>query len=169
MPQKSRSKRPNQTTQGATNTPDVIDAAREGFDTAMRTGQQLQQETGQWWNRLWSQTTTGFDWQRQVSTFTKVTAEAMPMLQQRAEDMIEFLGRSGRTGAELMGKATTALQAPFSGDSQAVWMDLWTATLKAAQTNVEAATSLGTNAIDSWLVFVRNNTEIAQIRVPKAA
>lgn len=169
MPQKSRSKKATQPNANTSPGKDIAENAQRNFTDAMRSGQKLQQEAGQWWTRVWSQTANAAEWQKQVAGFSRVTSEAMPLFHQRLEEIMEFMGRSSRLSAELMNKAANVLQSPGIADGQAKWMDLWTASMKALQNNVESATTLSNNAIDAWLAFVRRNTEVAEIRVPKPA
>ena len=39
----------------------------------------------------------------------------------------------------------------------------------AVRSNAEALTQFNTRAIDSWIDFVKRNTEVNEIRVPKMA
>jgi len=75
--------------------------------------------------------------------------------------------KNGRTGAELMKKAVDAAQTPAIAESQAKWMDFWTSSMGAVRSNAEAVTQISTKAIDSWIDFIRENTEVTEIRVPK--
>jgi len=54
-------------------------------------------------------------------------------------------------------------------DSQTKWMEVWTSSLGAAKVAAEAITQINMRGIDSCIDFIRQNTEITQIRVPKTA
>jgi hypothetical protein len=93
----------------------------------------------------------------------------MPLAQRRLEEAMRFMEINSRTGAELMKKAVDAAQTSSLAESQAKWMDFWSSSMKAMQSNIETATDLSTQAIDSWIQFVRKNTDVTDVRVPKAA
>ncbi|HYG35902.1 MAG TPA: hypothetical protein VEC99_14015 [Clostridia bacterium] len=148
---------------------DMANKARKSYEQTVRTGQRLQEEAGNWWTRMMTQTATATDWQRQFANFTTLANNVMPMAQRRMEDAMGLMEKNSRTSAELMKKAVDAAQTPSVAESQAKWLEFWTSSLKALQSNVEAYTEISTKTIDSWIDFVRKNTERTEIRVPKTA
>ena len=147
----------------------MADQARTNYEHAVRAGQKFQEEAGQWWGRMLGQVVTTNDWQKQFTRLTEMTSSAMPLAQQRLEEAMRFMETNSRTGAELMKKAVDAAQTSSIAECQAKWMDFWSSAMKAAQSNIEAATDLGTHAIDSWIQFVRKNNEVTETGVPMAA
>lgn len=147
----------------------MADQARSNYEHAVRTGQKFQEEAGQWWTRMLSQAMTTNDWQRQFTRLTAMTTSVMPLAQRRLEEVMQFVETNSRAGAELMKKAADAAQTSSIAESQAKWMDFWSSSMKAVQSNIEAATEFSTRAIDSWIQFVRKNSEVTEVRVPKAA
>src|ERR1051326_1153934 len=137
----------------------MADEARKNYEHALRTGQKLQEEAGQWWTKWFDQTLIAGDWQKQFYRLTAITNSAVPLAQKRLEETLRLMENHRRYGADLMKKAVDAAQTASLAESQAKWMDFWSASLKALQSNVEAATELSTHAIDSWIEFVRKNTE----------
>src|SRR5215831_15092550 len=129
----------------------MADAARKNYEQAIRTGQKFQEEAGQWWTRMLTQTATTTDWQRNFTRFTAFAGNAMPLAQRCMEGAMEVMDKSGKSSAELFRKAADAAQTPNLADSQAKWMEFWASSVKAAQNNVEALTQLGTRTIDSWI------------------
>jgi len=91
------------------------------------------------------------------------------MAQRRMEEVMTLMEKNSRTSAELVKKAVDAAQTPVVSESQAKWMEFWTSSLGAVRSNTEALTEISTKAIDSWIDFVRKNTEVSEVRVPKAA
>ena len=148
---------------------EMADQARQNYQQALRTGQRLQEEAGQWWTRMFNQTATVADWQKQVANLTSVASRVMPLAQRRLEEAMNLMERNSRTSAELMKKAMDAVQTPGLAECQAKWVDFWTSSMRAVQSNVEAATEMGTKTIDSWIDLVRKNTEVTEVRVPRAA
>lgn len=147
----------------------MADQARTNYEHAVRTGQKFQEEAGQWWTRMLSQAMTANDWQKQFTRLTAMSTGVMPLAQRRLEEAMRFMEINSRTGAELMKKAVDATQTSSIAESQAKWMDFWSSSMKAVQSNIEAVTDLSTHAIDSWIQFVQKNTEVTEVRVPKAA
>lgn len=130
-----------------------------------RTGQRMGDEAEQWLNRMLAQTA---DWQKQVTNFASLSNRMMPLAQERMEDAMTLLEKNTRTGTELLSKAMAAAQTANLADSQAKWLDFWTASMKAVQGSVESVTEMSVNAIDSWIHFVRTNSERMEVRPPKS-
>ncbi len=169
MPQKSKASRAQNKTQTQQTMSETADKARKNYEQTIRTGQRLQEEAGQWWTKMLSQTASTAEWQKQFSNLAMMAGSALPMAQRRLQDMMDWFEKNSRTHAELMRKAVEAAQTPVIAESQNKWMDFWTSSMKALQSNVESATEIGTRAIDSWIQIVRDNTEITEIRTPKPA
>ena len=148
---------------------ETTDQARKTYEQTLRTGQRLQEEAGQWWTRMLTQMPTATDWQKQMTTFSSMASRAMPFVQKRMEDTLDFIEKNSRTSADLMRKAVDAVQTPGLAECQTKWMDFWASSLRAVQSNVEAATEIGTKSIDSWIELVRKNTEASRAQMPKAA
>jgi hypothetical protein len=147
---------------------DMADKARQQYEHTVRTGQKFQEEAGQWWSRMLAQTAGNTDWQKQFTNFAAMSNRMLPLAQRRMEDAMELLEKNSRTGADLMKKAMDAAQTTALAESQAKWLDFWTSSMRAMQGNVEAVTEMSTKAIDSWVQFVRTNTETTEIRTPKS-
>jgi hypothetical protein len=151
------------------NGPEMADKARRNYEQAIRTGQRLQEEAGQWWTRLLSQTATATDWQRGFSKFTSLAGNAMPIAQRCLEGTMDVMEKSGRASADLMKRAVDAAQTASPAECQTKWMEFWTASMRATQSNVEAVTQLSTKTIDSWIDFVRKNSDAGEVHIPRAA
>ena len=145
----------NQTTESVTG---MADAARKNYEHAIRTGKRFQEEAGEWWTRMLTQTATTTDWQRNFSRFTVMAGNAVPLAQRCLQSAMDVMEKNSRNGADLLRKAVDAAQAPGLAESQAKWLEFWTSSMKAAQSNVEAVTHLGTQTIDSWIDFVRETS-----------
>lgn len=148
---------------------DLADQAMKNCEQAVRTGLKLQQEAGQWWVGLFNQCASAQDWQKRFTNVASVANGVMPAVQKRMEEVLDLMETNSQTGAELMKKAVDATQTPVVAESQTKWMEFWTSSLGAVRSNAEALTQINTRAIDSWIDFVRQNTEVTQIRMPKTA
>jgi hypothetical protein len=147
---------------------EMADNARKNYEQAMKTGLRMQEEAARWWSSIWSQTAAVPDWQKRVSNFTALASGVLPLAQKRMEEVIDLIEKNSRTSAELMKKAVDAAQTPVIADSQAKWMEFWTSSMGAMRSNVEALTEINSRAIDSCIDFVRKNTEVTEVRAPKA-
>src|SRR5258707_8672715 len=148
---------------------EMADKAMKNYEQAIRTGLKFQEEATHWWTTMLNQTASTHDWQKRVSNITSMANGMMPAAQRRMEECLELMEKNSRAGAELVKKAVDATQTPVIAESQAKWMDVCTSSLGGARSNAEALTQISTRAIDSWIDFVRKNTEITEIRVPKTA
>ena len=136
----------------------MADTARKNYEHAIRTGKRFQEEAGEWWTRMLTQSTTATDWQGNFSRFTAMAGNAVPLAQRCFQGAMDVMEKNSRNGADLLRKAVDAAQTPGLAESQAKWFEFWTSSMKAAQSNVEAVTHLGTQTIDSWIDFVRETS-----------
>jgi len=148
---------------------EIADTALKNYEQAVRTGLKFQEEAGRWWSSLLNQTNFTQDWQKRLTNLTDMTNTLVPMAQHRIEDMLTLMEKNNKAGTELMKKAVDAAQTPVLSESQAKWMEFWKSSVGAVRSNTEAFTEISNKAIDSWIEFVRKNTEVADRRVPKAA
>jgi hypothetical protein len=147
---------------------DMADKARRQYEHAVRTGQKLGEEAGQWWTKILSQTTTAADWQKNFTNIASMTNRMIPLAQRRMEEAMELMEKNSRTSAELVKKAVDAVQTPQLAECQAKWLDFCTSSMKATQGNLEAVAEMSTKAIDSWIHLVQTNSETAEFRAHKA-
>jgi len=147
----------------------LAEAARRNYEEAIRAGQRLQEEAGQWWTRMLNQTAAAADWQGNLTRFNAVAGNVVPLAQKCLEGVMGVMEKSTRTSAELMEKALDATQTQSWAECQAKWMEFWTSSMKAAQSNVEAITQLNTRTMDSCINLVRKSSNVANSRVPEGA
>jgi len=148
---------------------DMAEQVVKNCEQAMRSGLKMQQETGQWWTNWVSQSAPAGDWQKRFSSFSNLVNDFLPATGKRMEEVLELMEKNTRTGTELAKKAADAAQTPVIADSQGKWMEFWSASLGAVRSNTEALAQINGRTIESWMDFVQKNTEVMQIRVPKAA
>lgn len=147
---------------------ELTDSAMKNWEQGLRTSLKLQEEAGRWWSSMMNQTAFAQDWQKRLTDMTGMANNWMPMAQKRMEEVMDLMEKNSRTGAELMKKAVDAAQTPIMAESQAKWMEFWTSSMGAVRSNAEAVTEISTKALDSWIDFVRKNSEAAEARMSKA-
>ena len=148
---------------------EMADKALKNYEQAMRTGLKMQEEAGKWWSSVFTQTELAQDLQKRWINMTGMATTLMPLAQRRMEEVVTLMEKNSRTGADLVKKAVDAAQTPTIAESQSKWMDFWTSSMGAVRSNTEAFSDISTKAIDSWVQFVRKNSEATELRVPKAA
>src|SRR5262245_23396415 len=131
MAEKSKTQRTEHMAEEQTG--DMAEKARKRYEHAVRTGQELQEEAGQWWNKLLTQTAIATDWQKNFTNLASITNRMIPLAQKRMEEAMELIEKNNRASAELMKKAVDAAQTPRLAECQAKWLDFWTSSMKAAQ------------------------------------
>lgn len=149
-------------------TSDMADSAMKNYEQAVRAGLRIQEETGRWWSNMFTQSAFTGDWQKRFNDASAMTNGFAPIAQKRMEEMMDFMQKNSRTTAELMKKAVDAAQTPTLADSQAKWMDFWTASIGAMRNNTETMTQIGSKAIDAWIDYVRKNSDLTDLRTPKS-
>lgn len=147
---------------------DMADTALKNYEQAVRTTLKFQEEAARCWSSMLNQGALVQDWQKRVNQLNGVANKLVPIAQQRLEDVIGLMEKNSRTSAELMKKAVEALQTPGVSESQTKWMEFWTSSMGAVRSNTEAVAEIGAKAVDSWVEFVRKNTELNGA-VPKFA
>ena len=148
---------------------EMADTALKNYEQAIRTTLKFQEETARCWTSLFNQGVFAQDWQKRLNNLNGMTNKLVPLAQQRIEEVIGLMEKNSRTGAELMKKAVDAAQTPVVSESQAKWMDFWTSSMGAVRSNNETVAEIGTKAMDSWLEFVRKNSDLSEVRAPKSA
>ena len=148
---------------------EMADAVLKNYEQAVRTGLKFQEEAGRMWSSMLNQGNLAGDWQKRVNDFTGMANHFLPLAQKRLEDVMGLMEQNSRTSADLLKKAVDAAGTPALAESQAKWMDFWTESLCAVRSNAEAVSEVSGRAIDSWIDFVRKNSEWTEVRVPRAA
>ena len=148
---------------------DIADTTMKNYEQAVRTTLKFQEEAARCWTSLLNQGAFVKDWQKRLDNFNGMANKLAPLAQQRMEEVISLMEKNSRTGTELMKKAVDAAQTPVISESQAKWMEFWTSSIGAVRSSTEAFAEIGTKAVDSWVDFVRKNTELNEVRVPKSA
>jgi hypothetical protein len=150
----------------------VSDLAQKGLknlEQAVRAGLKVQEEAAQCWAKFANQTASAQDWQKRFVGAASLANGVMPEAQKRIEEMLALAEKNSRTSLELVKKAADAAQTPTLADSQAKWIEVWSDSLKVAQSNLESLTEIGSRVMNSCVEFVRKNTEVTEVRMPKAA
>jgi hypothetical protein len=148
---------------------EIADNALRNYEQAVRTGLKLQEEAGKWWSSMFNQASFAEDWQKRLNQMTGMANSLVPLAQRRMEEVMTLMEQNSRTGAELVKKAVDAAQTPVMAESQAKWMEFWTSSMGAVRSNAEAVSQISSKTIDSWIDFVRKNSDFVESRISKGA
>ena len=148
---------------------ELAGTALKNYELAFQAGLRLQSQAGRWWTSMVTRGVDTPDWQKPLNRVTGLANSLAPLVQERMQEVMALAEHNSQSGAELVKLAMDAAQTPLIADSQAKWMEFWTSSIMVARTNTEALTKISHKAIDSWIDFVQRNTEVTDIRVPKAA
>jgi hypothetical protein len=148
---------------------ETADEAMKGYEQALRSGLQFQQEAWQAWFSMLNQSSSTQDWQKYFAHASAAVTGLMPTAHKRMEEGLELLEQNSKAGTELVKKALDAAQASTFNESQSKWMDFWKGSVCLARTNAEAAMMINSRALDSWVNLVQKNSEPAKGTAAKAA
>jgi hypothetical protein len=147
---------------------DMAEQVAKNYEQAIRSGLKMQQEAGEWWSTWVTQTMPAADWQKRMPNFSHMVNEYVPAARDRMEEVSQLMEKNTRTGTELLKKAADAAKSPTIADCQAKWMDFWASSLEAARSSTEAMAQINAKAIESWIDYIQQGTEVTEVRVPKA-
>ena len=132
---------------------EMAQQAVKNCEQALRSGLKLQEEAAHWMTNMFDPAAPADEWQKRMSSFTHLASGLKPVTQKRTEEMLDLVEKNTRSLTE----------------TQAKWLDFWTASLGAARSNAEALTHINARAMESWIEFMQKNAELSQARVPRAA
>jgi len=141
---------------------EIFEQAVKNYEQALKTGLKLQEESGKMVTDLLNQATSVEDWQKKVTAMTK---EVIPTAQKRMNECVGLIEQNSKTSLDLLKKAVDASLVPPGPDAQTRWVELWESSLGTLRDNAKALTDINTKVVDTWIEFVRKNTEAA---APKA-
>lgn len=131
------------------------ETTRRNFAEAARAGEKTSAEAFQWWFQMMS----GTGWQKQMEHFNEAAGNMVPLVRRNCDEMFELWRATTISGAELLKQSIEMPRAPIGNDHQNNWVEMWSVTVKTAQSNIEAAAQFGTRAANSWSEFLRRNLE----------
>ena len=105
---------------------DLMSQAMESFAGAMRTGLKVQEETAKWWLEAIGDAGSITCMQKKAQEFVD---NAVPTLQQNAQECLKVLDQNSRNSLELLKKAYEAAQSESVAEVQAKMRDMWETSL----------------------------------------
>ena len=148
---------------------DMASKAIRNYEQAVQTGLKLQEEATKIFSGFSAQPSPVTSCQERFAKLTSLASETLPTMQKTMDEALKLAAKNNQKAMDLFKLALDAAQTPGVGESQAKWIKLWSESLAASRASVESATQLGNEAFDSWMDYVRKNTEVTEVRIPKAA
>jgi hypothetical protein len=137
---------------------DLFDQAAKNCEQVMNGTLKLQEETTRWWTNVCHQAAAPQELQKK---FKAAADEIIPQAQKNLDDCLKVVEQNSKTSIDLFKKAVAATQATSLEDAQTKALRFWEASLNAARDLTQSITEANSKAIESWVEFVRKNTEPA--------
>jgi len=134
---------------------ELFEQAMKNYEQALKTGLKLQEETAAVWTKLFNQTGSAGEWQKQAKA---VSDEFVPKTQKALNDNLKLIEKSGKTSVELLKQAVAATQAGTIQEAQTNFLGLWESSIEAMRETAEAVSQANNRALDSWVEFARKST-----------
>lgn len=136
----------------ATGIGDLFRQAVETFETALKTGVSMQEETARRFTEMLRDFGSPMEWQRKGQS---VVNETIVMTQKNVEESMRAINQNAKTAMNLMQKSFEARPMASSGaDKSEPAMpkadDLWEAALGALRTNTQVVLQANTRMMESW-------------------
>ena len=148
---------------------EAADKAMKNYEQAVRTGLKLQEEAAHLWTNLLNQSASPQEAQKRFTSATAIANGVLPVAQKSLDDVLDLCEQNTKTGTELLKKAADACQTSTLSEYQAKCLDLCTASVDFARSNLEAVTQINSRALDSWINYVRKSADVTEVHTPKTA
>ncbi len=124
---------------------DLFQQAMDSFETALRAGMQLQEQSVQRCVEILRDVGSPLEWERTVPQ--KVT-KAIAAMQQNVDQSIRFMNENAQQTVNLMEAALQVHQMNSNGQGEE--SDFWTYALNSMQTNAEIIRQANARVLESW-------------------
>ena len=145
---------------------EAADKAMRNYEQAVRTGLKLQEEAAHLWTNLLNQSVSPQEAQKRFTSATSVANGVLPVAQKSLDEVLNLFEQNTKTGTELLKKAADVCQTATLSEYQTKCLDLCTASVEFARSNVEAITQINSRALDSWIKYVRKSADVTEVHAP---
>lgn len=145
---------------------EAADKAMRNYEQAVRTGLKLQEEAAHLWTNLLNQSVSPQEAQKRFTSATSVANGVLPVAQKSLDEVLNLFEQNTKTGTELLKKAADVCQTATLSEYQTKCLDLCTASVEFARSNIEAITQINSRALDSWIKYVRKSADVTEVHAP---
>jgi hypothetical protein len=140
------------TTKTAPDASELFGQSMRMFESAMRTGAKMQEESARWFSSMVTNFGSPQGWQKRTE---EMMAETLNVTQKNVEEALKVMNQNAKTGLELLQKAFEARQADDSTDAQSKSRELWETALGALRSNTEAMLQANARLAETWAEVAR--------------
>jgi len=128
-------------------TNEFFQEALRSYETALKSGIQLQEESANLWKELLTKLGSPEEFQ---AKFESMTAYVLPEARERLEEFVETFNRTSNQTIDLIEQTFGVYQATSPTDAQRRLQDLIESSLTALRVNVHSALNTNAKIIASW-------------------
>lgn len=143
----------------------VFDRGMQNLGDAVKVGVKLQEDAAKWWADA-IEKTPAQEWQKKGRS---VLADAIPVAQKNAEDLVKVIEENYRRSVDLMKKACSAEGcegAAAAGVAGAQAADVWEMSMKMVRDTAQAVTQANFKLMEAWTDMVKNAGAAAAAAAP---
>ena len=134
----------------------LFDQALETFEGALQTGIKMQNDVFKWWSEALDEGGAMAGWQER---WQAVYGGAVPAVRRQAEEYVQLMDQTARSGLDLMKQAFEAAQAESISAAQAKTQQFWESALAATRSNTQAMVQANARAMEGWSRFIRRGMD----------
>jgi hypothetical protein len=143
---------------------DLFKQAVETFQTAVRTGVKLQEESTRRFTTLLRDFGSPLEWQKNAQ---QMMSESIEATQKGIEESIRMVNQNAQTAMAMMQKAFETQ--PTNGAPEVKPEEIWDTALGALRSNAQVVLEANSRLVESWTQLVKESMSKAQNGVHHAA
>lgn len=142
------------TTKSAEKASDLFSQAFESFDSAMKTGVKLQEDSLKWWSDLVGEPRKATEWQEKLGSFV---TDALEMARKNTEESMKAFERISRNSLAQLKRSFDGTPGGATAELQKNLEKLWEDSLETLQKNTEAVLKTNEKAFKMWTSFYQGS------------
>lgn len=139
----------------------LFDQAVETFESAVRAGVRLQEDTIKLYMDTLTEAGAPQDWQANTQ---KALKEVLPKLQKNAEEAVDALNRGTKESLELLQRAFEAAQITTPEEFQHKTRELWESSLGVLRSNAQTLVQANARALETWSSMFTKRPQSAAVK-----
>lgn len=128
-------------------TTEVLNQAVETFNSALRAGLKVQEESVRWWLDAMGEAGSLQAMQKKAE---EIVESAIPTMQKNTQEYLKALDENSRNSLELLKKAMDTTQSESLAEVQGKMRELWESSLTAVRRNVQSMLQLNARVMQSY-------------------
>lgn len=142
----------------------LFEEAVKSFDTAVKTGVQIQQDL----TRVWTDALAKVDPMRGSDARTQAFMDqAIPTAQKSVEECLKLIDKATQSSLELMRKAISGGAIQSVPELKTRTQEVWEMSLNALKTNAQAMADANSRMLEAWMQLGSQTAKAAKVATPK--